>query len=167
MRDSLIAKTIYQKQTERLGEIFAKQLIGLIGKAPLVIAIKGDAKSGKTTFIRGLAKGFGVAKEEISFSGFGFINKYQGENMTFYHIDPYRLENPDVIAQELRSVFKQQGSVIVVEQANKLREFLPDDAIWLDIVDLHGTERAIILYPRANTPIPEAFKTLQRLGALK
>lgn len=166
-KTSLIAKTIYPEQTKRLGEIFAKMLRKLVvaDKPSLVIAIEGTPISGKTTFIKGLAKGFGVAIEEISNVSFGFINEYPGDDTTFYLINPEKLEKIEVIASELKEIFKKQGCVIAVEGATKLKKFLPEDAIWLNIVDLKGTERALVLYPKHNTPIPEAFEMLRRLGA--
>ena len=54
------AKTKSPKETQRLGEKFAKNLEG--GE---VIALYGDLGAGKTVFVQGLAKGLGIISSAV------------------------------------------------------------------------------------------------------
>lgn len=164
-KNSVIAKTIYAKQTKWLGYLFALDLARLIGKNPIVIAVQGTPQSGKTTFIKGMASGFGVNDEEISPRSLGVINRYPLKNAMFIYIDTSRLQKLDALIKEIKEIFKEQNAIIAVEGPERIRKLLPGTTIWLDIVDLKATERALILYPQLDTPIPEAFETLRRLGA--
>lgn len=74
-------------ETKKLGERLAKKLKG--GEIILAYAPMG---AGKTTFAQGIAKGLGV-KKVVNSPTFNMIKVYKGENLDFYHVDAYRLEN--------------------------------------------------------------------------
>src|SRR3989304_6681375 len=73
-------------ETKKLGKTFAANLVG--GE---VLALTGNLGSGKTTFIQGLAEGLGVSTRVIS-PTFILLRKYSLGEMSFYHVDLYRLE---------------------------------------------------------------------------
>jgi len=59
-----------EKQTERLGESLAKSVLSrhkAIEKFPLIIALIGNLGGGKTTFIKGFARGLGIKERITSF----------------------------------------------------------------------------------------------------
>jgi len=82
------------KTTKRI----AKELAKTILKSPkrkraLVLALKGELGTGKTSFVQGLAKGLGVTGNILS-PTFLIVRKYQLPNTKhLYHIDCYRLKN--------------------------------------------------------------------------
>lgn len=58
------------------------------------LALHGDMGVGKTTFVQGLAQGFGVS-EHVTSPTFAIYSIYQGNARTLVHLDAYRLEkNP-------------------------------------------------------------------------
>lgn len=57
-----------------------------------IISLQGDLGSGKTTFIRGLAKGLGI-KDVITSPSFTLYCLYQGPEFQLVHIDAYRIHN--------------------------------------------------------------------------
>jgi len=70
--------------TEELAKEFAQLL-----PADTTLALEGDLGVGKTTFVRGLVKGFGIT-EDITSPSFSLLNVYKGKRMIF-HVDAYRL----------------------------------------------------------------------------
>ncbi|HEK86657.1 MAG: tRNA (adenosine(37)-N6)-threonylcarbamoyltransferase complex ATPase subunit type 1 TsaE [Candidatus Saccharicenans sp.] len=76
---------------------FARKL-GRLLTGNEVILISGELGVGKTVFVRGLAAGLGVKDESLICSpSFTLINVYPGR-VPFYHVDLYRLEKPEEIA---------------------------------------------------------------------
>ena len=73
--------------TRELGESFAKGL-----KPGDVVCLTGDLGAGKTTFTKGIAKALGVPYEPVS-PTFNLVNAYDGEKVSLYHFDLYRLKD--------------------------------------------------------------------------
>jgi len=75
-----------ERETLKLANELAKSL-----KGGEVIALSGPLGSGKTTFVKGLAKGLGV-KNRITSPTFIISKPYpRGKTKRFYHLDLYRL----------------------------------------------------------------------------
>src|SRR6184192_3012551 len=57
------------------------------------LALHGDLGVGKTTFVQGLARGFGI-RVSVTSPTFTIFNLYRGEKTTaLIHLDAYRLES--------------------------------------------------------------------------
>jgi len=108
-----------------------------------VITLEGDLGAGKTTFTKGLAKGLGV-KRTISSPTFTIIKEYQGK-YPFYHMDVYRLENSDEDIG-FDEYFHGNG-ITVVEWAQFVEEFLPEDRLMVEIKYIDDNTREIRFYP--------------------
>jgi len=90
------------KETEEVGEKFAKDL-----KAGDVVALYGSLGAGKSTFVRGVAKGLKITKK-ITSPTFVFIKSYKMGKIQLDHIDLYRGENiKDLDASVLTKFFPQ------------------------------------------------------------
>ena len=128
------------KETKDFGREFSTRLTG--GE---VIALSGDLGSGKTTFVQGLAEGLGV--ERIISPTFILMRSYKGEK-DLYHLDLYRLEGN--VSQELESLgvsdfWEKKENVVLIEWAEKAREILPKDTIWIKFEYIDDEKRRIIL----------------------
>ena len=75
--------------TREAGENFGGTL-----KSGDVVCLTGDLGAGKTTFTKGIAKALGVPYEPVS-PTFNLVNAYDGEKMSLYHFDLYRLESTE------------------------------------------------------------------------
>ena len=73
-----------EEKTEKLGEEFAKDL-----HKNSVVAFYGDLGAGKTAFIRGVCRYFGVTN--VHSPTFGLVNEYEAD-MPIYHFDAYRID---------------------------------------------------------------------------
>lgn len=125
------------EETEALGGRLAARL-----GPGAVLLLDGDLGTGKTTLVRGLARGFGIDPEKVSSPTFVLINEYRGR-LTLYHVDLYRLEGAAVDDLGLEDLGDGSG-VVVVEWAGRLPRPIPG-AIAVTIADKGGDEREITI----------------------
>ncbi len=60
---------------------------------PLIVLLRGDLGSGKTTLVKGIAEGFEAAHaEDVTSPTFTLVHEYRGPRATLYHIDLYRID---------------------------------------------------------------------------
>ncbi|RLE13426.1 tRNA (adenosine(37)-N6)-threonylcarbamoyltransferase complex ATPase subunit type 1 TsaE [Candidatus Aerophobetes bacterium] len=127
---------------------------------PSLIALIGELGSGKTTLVRGIARGMGI-KARVKSPSFIIINEYPGA-IPLYHFDLYRLNDP----QEINSLgyeeyfYKKEG-VVVIEWADKILEFLPSDylEIRLKVEDLE--RRKLVLLSRGDKKYSKLIEKLR------
>lgn len=106
-----------------------------------IVVLSGNLGSGKTVFVKGVAKGFGV-KEVVTSPTFVFINEYKGR-IPIYHLDLYRtdasLEAESVGYEE----YLQPDGVTLIEWGEKIKDSLPKKAIWVEFEILGENKRKI------------------------
>ncbi len=59
-----------------------------------VLLFAGDLGSGKTTFIKAIARGLGVQRPATS-PTYALVHRYRGRRGPVFHVDCYRLRHPD------------------------------------------------------------------------
>ncbi|MBO7131763.1 tRNA (adenosine(37)-N6)-threonylcarbamoyltransferase complex ATPase subunit type 1 TsaE [Candidatus Saccharibacteria bacterium] len=107
------------------GESFA-------GKAN-VIELIGDVGAGKTTFVRGLAKGLGI-KEPVTSPSFTISKSYALKDGGFLvHYDFYRLSDPGLMAEDLQENLANPKNVIVIEWGESIKDLLPKNHTIIEI----------------------------------
>jgi tRNA threonylcarbamoyladenosine biosynthesis protein TsaE len=84
-------RTHSEQETETLGRRLAAARPAL-PVAPVVLYLQGELGSGKTTFVRGFARGAGVASLVRS-PTYTLLELYPGEGCTLVHLDLYRLRS--------------------------------------------------------------------------
>jgi tRNA threonylcarbamoyladenosine biosynthesis protein TsaE len=84
-----------------------------------LLGLIGDLGSGKTCFIKGLARGLSLREEDILSPTFTMIQEHHGR-FPLYHIDLYRLEEATLDDLGLREYLFSQG-VAAVEWFERLR----------------------------------------------
>jgi tRNA threonylcarbamoyladenosine biosynthesis protein TsaE len=120
------------KNTERLAEKLGQNLRG--GE---VIELVSDLGGGKTTFVRGLARGIG-STDHVSSPTFKISNEYGNGNLNLIHFDFYRLGEAGLMNNELVETIGDPHTVVVVEWADVVRGVLPKER--LTIVFAHSDE---------------------------
>ncbi|MCR4396391.1 MAG: tRNA (adenosine(37)-N6)-threonylcarbamoyltransferase complex ATPase subunit type 1 TsaE [Candidatus Saccharicenans sp.] len=107
-------RTSSEEETFNLAERLARQLAG-----NELILISGELGAGKTVLVKGLASGLGVVEPEAVCSpSFTLVNIYRGQK-DLIHVDLYRLENPEEIADLGLEDYLGTG-VVAVEWAERL-----------------------------------------------
>lgn len=125
-------------ETEEIGHELGKVL-----KAGDVVGLYGDLGAGKTTFVRGVARAFGVSARDVTSASFTIIAEYDS-NPAFYHIDLYRLERRDDIDNTGIWDCIGKDSVAVIEWAEKL-DSMPAHFIKVRIMDIGNDLREIYI----------------------
>ncbi len=114
-------KTLESKTAEEtlaLGESIGKMI-----SQGLAIALKGDLGAGKTTFVKGLAKGLGVSEDYyITSPTFTIINEYPVSPLTLCHLDLYRLSSADELEYIGFDDLLDDTHVMVVEWPDILKD---------------------------------------------
>ncbi len=114
--------------------------MGLSLKPGDVIAMTGDLGAGKTHFTMGVAESLGIT-EYVSSPTFTIVNEYTNGKMPLYHMDAYRLGDPDELLEIGFEEYVSAGGVVIIEWADIVEEVLSKDTIWIkiqrmDMVDL-------------------------------
>jgi tRNA threonylcarbamoyladenosine biosynthesis protein TsaE len=96
---------------------------GRAAQSGLVIGLSGDLGAGKTQFVKGLARGLGIAAR-VQSPTYVLVNIYAGGRLTLFHLDLYRLDTPGQIAAAGLEEYLRPAGVTVIEWAER----------WLDEV---------------------------------
>ena len=119
-------------ETELAGEGLGKRL-----QPGDVVLLSGELGAGKTTFVRGVARGAG-SEAWVSSPTFQLVRVYPGR-VQLAHVDLYRIENPAELADLGLDELAQQGAV-VVEWGERVEI---DGAAQIHIEHLGGDRRLI------------------------
>ena len=126
------------EETESIAADVAVRLVG--GEC---IALQGDLGAGKTQFVRGLVRGLGGNPRSVSSPTFMLLNIYDSGRLTVYHLDAYRVHGSDDFESIGFSELLEQGGVVVVEWASRVKELIPPKHIEVKIESLDETRRRI------------------------
>jgi tRNA threonylcarbamoyladenosine biosynthesis protein TsaE len=108
-----------------------------------VLLLQGDLGTGKTAFVRGLAKGLGVDPDEVTSPTFTLVHEYRGGRLPIVHVDLYRLTGIDLDEIGLDEALASSG-VVAVEWAERLSR-AGEGAIRVQISDRGGDLREIVI----------------------
>ncbi len=110
--------------TESADETMAlgRKLAGSI-QAGDVVALFGEMGSGKTTFVRGVCSGLGVA-DDVSSPTFTLINEYGGGRLPVFHFDFYRIGADAAWELGCEEYFSGSG-VCLLEWPERASDLLP------------------------------------------
>ena len=127
-------------ETMEIAEEFAASL------APnTVIALQGDLGAGKTTFVKGLAKGLGAADEEAVCSPtYSYMNIYEG-TLPLYHFDLYRLSSKAEFQMSGFEEYFFAGGVSCLEWPDSASSTLPKDTVLIDFKHCGISDREITI----------------------
>ncbi|MBN2371526.1 MAG: tRNA (adenosine(37)-N6)-threonylcarbamoyltransferase complex ATPase subunit type 1 TsaE [Vicinamibacteria bacterium] len=109
-----------------------------------VVLLSGELGTGKTVFVRGLARGLGVNPDEVASPTFVILTSYGGR-LTLHHADLYRLGNgggdEDLGLDELPG----SGGVLAVEWAERLTRRLWTRPMRVMIEHVDETSRRLMM----------------------
>ena len=127
--------------TEALGAAVADAL----GGRGLLLALRGELGTGKTTFARGLLRRLGVVGS-IRSPTYTLIEPYDVDGRAVHHLDLYRIANPDELELMGTRDLLADGGLVVVEWPERAGRSLPQADLALHF-EHAPTGRRVALEP--------------------
>ena len=141
--------TLSPRETQDLARVFLNKF-----QERNVLCLYGELGAGKTTFVQGLAKGLGI-KQVIQSPTFVLMREFKitgkrGQSKLkkvkvykwkrLVHLDCYRIKSAkDIRAFDLKEIWKEAQSLIVIEWADRIKKILPKKRV--DIYFEHKGEQ--------------------------
>ena len=126
-------------------QAFGKQL-GAQVQGGDVLELIGDVGAGKTTLVKGVARGMGI-DETVQSPSFTISRVYDesAAGLRLAHYDFYRLQDAGIMADELHETATSPTAVTIIEWADIVSGVLPEDRLTLSIVSPTETTRQLTL----------------------
>lgn len=105
--------------------------LGAAAPPGTLLALVGPLGAGKTEMAKGVAEGLGVTSV-VNSPTFVLMNEHAGR-LRLFHIDAYRLDDPEEAVTAGLFEDRQAAGVTVVEWADRLGDRLPVDRLELTI----------------------------------
>ncbi len=116
----MLITTNSEKETIMVGEQIARHL-----KPGDMVALRGSLGAGKTTLVKGIAKGLGVKNYRyVNSPSFTIVKEYKGK-VPLFHFDVYRLNNLKDIEDIGYEDYLARDGIVVIEWSNKMTRILP------------------------------------------
>lgn len=96
-----------------------------------IFALHGDLGSGKTCFVQGLGRAWGV-HEPVCSPTYVLVHEYEG-NQPLIHIDLYRLEGADDVLALGWDEMIESGAVVAVEWADRADGLFPPETVHVEL----------------------------------
>lgn len=105
--------------------------IGALLKGGEVIELVGDVGAGKTTFVKGLAKGLAI-EEDVQSPSFTISRVYDArDKLRLAHYDFYRLSDAGIMKDELTEMIQDPEVITVIEWADIVEGVLPKSRLTI------------------------------------
>jgi tRNA threonylcarbamoyladenosine biosynthesis protein TsaE len=115
------------RRTRALG-----RALGALARPGMLLALVGPLGAGKTELAKGVAEGLGVSTV-VNSPTFVLMNEHRGR-LPLFHVDAYRLADPDEARAAGLLDDRQAHGVTVVEWADRLTSVLPAERLELTLV---------------------------------
>jgi len=114
-----------------------------------VFALDGNLGAGKTVFASGFARGLGIT-EPVSSPTFTIVQEYPRAEGMFFHLDLYRIDNPDAaLAFGIDEFLYASDAISLVEWPERIDGLFPPGTVRVAIerTDREETRRITIEKP--------------------
>ena len=111
-----------------------------------VVALLGDLGAGKTTLVRGVAKGLNIS-EVVQSPTFNIMKLYLKGDRPLIHIDAYRLAelNTDIGLDEY---IGYETGITMIEWPVFIEKLLPDNTLFIEITITGESSRHLKIYSK-------------------
>ena len=133
MTDSLFnVITLSPEETEALGARLATDMIAEKSPLPRFVALYGDLGSGKTAFVRGLAR-IMAPGAAVRSPTFALVNEYRAKPLSLFHFDMYRITDEDDLYSIGFYDYLDRAGICLVEWSENIPYALPERYIRVEI----------------------------------
>ncbi len=124
------------EQTWQIGQMLGSRL-----EPGDMVCLYGDLGAGKTSLAYGIALGLDVQNQYITSPTFAFVNEYTGR-IPLYHIDLYRIKDPEELENIGFEEYIDSDGVTVIEWAERAEDELPEQrlSVYLSYINDHSRE---------------------------
>jgi len=133
--------------TKKLGKETARTICPQ--KGAIILGLRGELGTGKTTFVQGFAKGLGV-KDKILSPTFVILKKFKIPKSeisfrNFFHIDCYRINSgKELLELGFKEIISEPKNIVLLEWPEKVKSILPEDTMFLNFKFVNMNTREII-----------------------
>jgi len=105
-----------------------------------VICLQGNLGAGKTTFVQGVAQGWG-SRDSVSSPTFILVNVYRHDNHDqLFHMDAYRIDSaPEAEELDLDSMLTD--GALLIEWPERMDGIVPEEHLWISFEYIDDEER--------------------------
>ena len=125
----MLYTTTNTTETESVGEKLA-QLLDESDTKRAFIAMRGEMGVGKTAFVRGFARYFGISG--VKSPTYTIVNEHRGK-VCLFHFDMYRIESEDDLYSIGFDDYVARDGYCVAEWSENVTDFLPAQRITVSI----------------------------------
>ena len=129
----VVFKTNSEEETLTLGEQLAK-----VTPDGMTLLLQGDLGAGKTTLVRGVARGLNIT-EVVQSPTFNIMKLYLGKK-SLIHIDAYRLEDMDHNIG-LDEYIGYENGYTFIEWPMFIKELIPENHVSIEIKNIDASTR--------------------------
>jgi len=114
-------------------------------RPPCLVLLEGDLGAGKTTLVKGIVAGLGVASEdEVTSPSFTLVHEY-GSASKVFHADLYRIEGERDLATLGLEDLSGPAATVLVEWGEKLGDNAPIPCVKIRMEHLGRDDRRIVV----------------------
>jgi tRNA threonylcarbamoyladenosine biosynthesis protein TsaE len=136
--DRLKIESIDLPGLQRLANLMVRNL-----KTPLVIGLVGTLGAGKTSLVQAIARTAGIDAADVTSPTFTLLQTHQG-SIRIHHLDAYRIVDEDEFLElGVQELFEDQEAWTLIEWADRVRDVLPSETLWINILIDDSDTRSI------------------------
>jgi tRNA threonylcarbamoyladenosine biosynthesis protein TsaE len=138
------------------------RVLRCLGPAPLVIGLRGDLGSGKTTWARALLRGLGH-RGRVPSPTYTLLEHYDCDGLAIVHLDLYRLGGEDELENlGLRDWLGEPRTVLLVEWPERAPGLAARCDVVLELTVTAPTARRVALYAQGRAGHELAAAVVER-----
>ena len=125
--------TSNENETMAAGEELAQEILGIQSDRSIIIFLEGELGAGKTTFTKGILKGFDY-QELVKSPTYNLVEIHETKNHKVFHFDLYRISEPIELEEiGVDEYLKELGSVSIFEWPKNGEAVLPSPDFHVQI----------------------------------
>ena len=125
--------TSNENETMAAGRELAKEILGIQSDRSIIIFLEGELGAGKTTFTKGILKGFDY-QELVKSPTYNLVEIHETKNHKVFHFDLYRISEPIELEEiGIDEYLKELRSVSIFEWPKNVEAALPSPDFYVQI----------------------------------